>query len=133
MPHHFNLWENGTLYGDPEGDKWESDGVACREASLDARAILKDRPISVNHCFVWSMKSTTTKGVGPVGAICRRHRHGVVALAWISNEPVIFGLGQSVAPARDLFETSPVDDANLAPRCLDHMNAFQQMDGFGHP
>ena len=49
MPRYFfNLLENGALYEDSEGDEWEDDGAARREALLNARSILKDRPISVN-------------------------------------------------------------------------------------
>ena len=49
MPRYFfNLLENGTLYEDSEGDEWEDDAAARREALLNARSILKDRPISVN-------------------------------------------------------------------------------------
>ena len=49
MPRYFfNLLENGTLYEDSEGNEWEDDGAARREALLNAQSILKDRPISVN-------------------------------------------------------------------------------------
>jgi len=50
MPRYFfNLRENGTLYEDSEGDEWEDDGAARREALLNARSILRDRPISVTE------------------------------------------------------------------------------------
>jgi hypothetical protein len=49
MPRYFlNLLEDGKLYEDPDGDEWADDQAARDQALLNARAILKDRPISVS-------------------------------------------------------------------------------------